>query len=72
MHQSNFYIRPAVGLTLRDPATGEPLPPEGGLMPRSAFWLRREKDGDVVQAAPAVAPAPDLDAPATPKKGGAK
>ena len=71
MHQSNFYIRPAVGLTLRDPATGEPLPPEGGLMPRSAFWLRREKDGDVVQAAPAVAPAPD--APATSKnKGGAR
>ncbi|MDE7372422.1 MAG: DUF2635 domain-containing protein [Desulfovibrio sp.] len=44
------FVRPArPGVLLRDPATGEAIPPEGALVTLSgtrAFWLRRVKDGD--------------------------
>jgi len=51
-HPSTFFIRPAPGLRIADPATGNYLPEGGALMPRSGFWLRRLKDGDVIAAAP--------------------
>ena len=57
MHQKPFFIRPATGLTLRDPETQEPLPAEGAFMPRSAFWLRRLKSGDVALVVGQPAPA---------------
>lgn len=44
---SLFFIRPRKGLKIADPTTGQYLPEEGQLMPRSGFWLRRLDDGDV-------------------------
>lgn len=46
------FIKPArPGVLLRDPATGETIPPEGAAIvmgAHRAFWLRRVKDGDAV------------------------
>jgi hypothetical protein len=46
---SSIFIKPASGLRIADPKTGEYLPEGGMLMPRSGFWLRRLKDGDVIE-----------------------
>lgn len=59
-HPQNFFIRPAPGLRIADPATGAYLPEAGAFMPRSAFWLRRLKDGDVVEAAKQEKSAPEV------------
>lgn len=44
------FIKPArPGVLLRDPATGETIPPEGAAIvmgAHRAYWLRRVKDGD--------------------------
>lgn len=53
-HPTTFFIRPARGIRIADPQTGEYLPEGGQLMPRSGFWLRRLKDGDVVETSPAT------------------
>lgn len=60
MHPTVFYIRPVDGLRIADPETGAYLPPEGAVMPRSGFWLRRLKDGDVIETAK-IAPAAPKD-----------
>ena len=54
-HPTTFFIRPKEGLRIADPKTGEYLPESGMLMPRSGFWLRRLKDGDVVAVEQTVA-----------------
>ena len=46
-HPQTFFIKPAPGLRIADPVSGEYLPESGGNMPRSGFWLRRLKAGDV-------------------------
>ncbi|WP_297218097.1 DUF2635 domain-containing protein [uncultured Desulfovibrio sp.] len=50
-HPTTMLVVPAVRhgrpLRIADPQSGQYLPPEGALVPRSAFWLRRLKDGDV-------------------------
>lgn len=50
-----MYIKPARnGVLLRNPATGEIIPPEGAtvtLGPYRVFWLRRIKDGDALAVA---------------------
>ena len=50
-----MYVRPARdGVLLRNPATGEIIPPEGAavtLGPYRVFWLRRIKDGDALAVA---------------------
>lgn len=46
----NKHITPRAGLIVRRPDTGEILPPEGATIPlgaHRAYWLRRQKDGDV-------------------------
>ena len=48
-HPTTFFIKPAPGLRIADPQTGDYLPAGGMLMPRSGFWLRRLKDGDVIE-----------------------
>ena len=59
-HPTTFFIRPKEGLRIADPQTGAYLPKEGALMPRSGFWLRRLKDGDVLESSPApVTPDPE-------------
>lgn len=44
---TEFRIKPAEGLTVRDPETYEPLKASGELKPRNGYWLCRLKDGDV-------------------------
>ncbi len=50
-----MYVKPARdGVLLRNPATGEIIPPEGAavtLGPYRVFWLRRIKDGDALAVA---------------------
>lgn len=43
-----FKIKPAPGLTVRDPVTTQPLAAKGETKPRNSHWLRRLSDGDVV------------------------
>ena len=45
-----MYVKPAVGLRVRDPRTGEPLSAEGAVVPVSGYWLRRLRDGDVLKS----------------------
>jgi hypothetical protein len=52
-----FFIKPArPDLLIRDPRDFVPLPAKGGWKPRNQHWLRRLRDGDVVEAAPADVP----------------
>ncbi|WP_424682918.1 DUF2635 domain-containing protein [Frateuria sp. YIM B11624] len=48
----DFYLIPKSGVTVRDPATGKPLPEAGANKPRSSYWLRRLRDGDVSEGKP--------------------
>lgn len=51
MTQRTMYVRPAKkGLVIRDPNSGRRLPPEGALVPRSRFWLRRLADESCTEA----------------------
>jgi len=50
MHATRFFIKPAPGIRIADPLTGAYLPEEGMLVPRSGFWLRRVRCGDVVES----------------------
>lgn len=43
-----IQIKPAPGLTVRDPKTARPLATEGENKPRTTYWQRRLRDGDVV------------------------
>lgn len=51
-----LYLKPAVtGAIVRDPLTAQPLAAEGEFKPRSTFWLRRLREGGVIEApAPAA------------------
>ncbi|MCX8507223.1 MAG: DUF2635 domain-containing protein [Alphaproteobacteria bacterium] len=40
-------IKPKDGLTVRDPDSMVALPPEGQIVPRNDYWLRRLEQGDV-------------------------
>lgn len=48
---ATFCVKPAAGLTVRDPVTFRPLAAEGEQKPKYAhemYWMRRLRDGDVV------------------------
>jgi hypothetical protein len=49
------FLKPAAGLIVRDPATGQPLAQDGEAKPDTTYWRRRLRDGDVL---PAPAPEP--------------
>lgn len=53
-----FEIKPAVKGKLvkmvRDPVTYEALKVAGEIKPRNSYWLRRIKEGDVIEASTAV------------------
>lgn len=51
-----MYVKPAEGLIVRDPVTGNPLPADGDHVPRISYWLRRQADGDVITAKPVNPP----------------
>lgn len=57
-YPTTMFVRPAVGLKIRDPETGNYLPEPGQIVPRSSFWLRRLKDGDVVECQLGIGTAP--------------
>lgn len=44
-----MYVKPRTGLSLLNPETYRPLPPEGEQVSDEfkSFWLRRQTDGDV-------------------------
>lgn len=48
-----MYVRPAPDCIIRMPDTFEIMPPGGVEVPRDAFWVRRVRDGDVIEGAPA-------------------
>lgn len=69
-----MYVKPAAGLSVRDPIKKDLLPEEGREVPDSGmYWQRRVRDGDVVisqppanavrKATPPAPPAPPADAP---------
>lgn len=49
-------VYPVEGRTVRDPATGEVVTAEKEV-PRSAYWLRRLRSGDLTTTPPAGKPA---------------
>ncbi|MDA8230150.1 MAG: DUF2635 domain-containing protein [Magnetospirillum sp.] len=48
-----MYVKPAPGLKIRDPDLRDLLPEGGREVPKTPYWIRRVRDGDVVVAAPA-------------------
>lgn len=50
--RDTMHVRPArKGLIVRRPERdGEALPAKGARVPRSAYWMRRLRDGDVETA----------------------
>lgn len=58
MTENKIFLKPTTGLTVIDPQTHKPLPPEGREVSVNTYWRRRLNDGDVAKAA----------APAKPKK----
>ncbi|MEQ5119499.1 DUF2635 domain-containing protein [Morganella morganii] len=46
---TELYLKPAPGVTVRDPETLQPLAEKGERKPRTTYWLRRLKDGDVTE-----------------------
>lgn len=55
MTPDTLHIKPAAGVTVRDPVTGRALAGRGETKRRSIYWLRRLRDGDVVETSPANA-----------------
>lgn len=51
-----MFVKPAVGLNVRDPVTKRHLPAEGKEVPESTYWLRRLLAQEVVFAKPDVLP----------------
>lgn len=50
MEPQTVFVKPAAGRNVRDPATKKHIPAEGIQVPRSSYWLRRLRDGDVLAA----------------------
>lgn len=54
-------LKSAPGLTIRDPISKRILADAGEEKPASAYWIRRLRDGDVVECAPPAVAAPPAD-----------
>ena len=64
-----MFLKPArQGLIVRDPITKRPLKKEGEKVSKSTYWLRRLKEGSVIEIKAAAKPA----APRQEKKDGGK
>lgn len=46
-----MHVKPKSGAQVPDPELGGYLPPEGREVEATIYWLRRIKDGDVVEVA---------------------
>lgn len=44
-----MMVKPAPGRAVRDPVLRDLLPETGREVPRDVYWLRRLRDGDVVE-----------------------
>ncbi len=57
---TTLHIKPRAGVTVRDPRSGRALARTGEHKPRITYWLRRLRDGDVIElgAKPAAKPDP--------------
>lgn len=53
-----MFVKPKIGLVVRDPVSKRPLAAEGGEVAQSGYWMRRLRDGDVVMAEIAAPAAP--------------
>lgn len=53
-YPTTMFVRPAQGLKIRDLESGHYLPETGQSVPRTPFWLRRLKDGDVIEGTESV------------------
>ena len=53
-----MFVKPAPGIQVRDPRTGQPLPAPGAEIPVSSYWARRLRDGDVLTSRPPEAAKP--------------
>ncbi len=51
-----IYLKPAAGLRVPDPATGEALPAAGARVTPSTYWTRRLAEADVVISTPPKTP----------------
>lgn len=49
-----MHVKPKAGLLVRDPANRGPLPASGRKVPQNEYWMRRLRDGDVVEVASAT------------------
>lgn len=61
---STLHVKPAPGLTIRDPDLHDFLPDEGRIVPATSYWQRRLEHGDVVAVGQSAEKADDK----TPKK----
>lgn len=44
-----MFVKPAAGLKVRDPDLKDYLPAEGRIVPDKHYWVRRKRDGDVIE-----------------------
>lgn len=64
-----MFVKPAAGLSIRDPDLLDLLPPEGREVPDSqGYWHRRVRDGDVQLVQSPVAETVIPAAPAKPAR----
>lgn len=54
-----MYVKASPGLKIRDADLKDLLPDDGRDVPDTDYWLRRLRDGDVVEATPSSAVAAD-------------
>ena len=50
-----LFVKPATGVSVVNPDTGLPIPPEGAFVPNNKYWRRRLSDSDVTETAPPAA-----------------
>lgn len=49
MSDDSIVVKPAPGRLVRDPQTLQKLAEAGERKPRDSYWLRRLRDGDVLE-----------------------
>lgn len=50
--EERIHVVPAEGMTVLDPETMRPLPPEGLAVSNSVYWQRRLGDADITGGEP--------------------
>lgn len=55
---TRMFVKPKPGLKVREPNPPYAhIPEEGKEVPADSYWMRRVRDGDVIQVEPPVTPA---------------